>query len=233
MAKNSKKILITLIIVFFVLLTGTITCLFLAFSAISNNNFSFSFSQSSGIPDKNFSISKDFTNLKMADSPAHKFDFGNIDIFGPEFFKTEHDYLLRKMDEEFGNLRNRMKYFSGSFSNPSIKTTENQDEYIISVNLNSFGGSEENINIDVKGRRVVISGKYKDENSESKSYKSSSFYQSLTLSQKVDASKIKTQRKENILTFIIPKVSNKKVDDKYKDKSPEYVEFEKLKDNFI
>lgn len=127
-----------------------------------------------------------------------------------------HQKLIEKMNKDMDALMKEnadsSQYFTvsskvstGNYT--AIKTEEIQDKYKITISLSAFDNNPDNVNVEVKGNKVIISAlcKSNDKNEST----SSQFYQSLTLHAKIDANLIEKYQRGNSLIIIIPKMNNK------------------------
>jgi len=94
-------------------------------------------------------------------------------------------------------------------NSPTIKTESTLNEYKITVNLKTLGEDENNVNLEIKDNIVNISAKYENKKDD-RIISSSSFYQSFTLPEKIDSSKIKKIKQGSNLIITIPKVEPSK-----------------------
>lgn len=119
------------------------------------------------------------------------------------------------------------------FSNSAtMRTEETPNEYKISVNLKNLGGDENNVKFDIKGNQVTVSAKY-EKKKDDKVLSSSSFYQSFTLAEKIDSSKISRVRNGDELVITIPKSAQSKETQKSKTPQELYRELLLKKGDFI
>lgn len=93
-------------------------------------------------------------------------------------------------------------------NNNSLRTQETPDAYKITIDLKPFNNDEKNVKVEVKGKTVTISAKYKSDDDKSK-FNSSQFYQSLTLPAKVDEKSIIQKKEGDLLVITIPKSPKK------------------------
>lgn len=129
-----------------------------------------------------------------------------------DMMMENHQKLIDKMNKDMDALMKQnpdsSQYFTvnskvstGNYT--AIKTEETSDAYKITIALSSFNNDPNNVKIDIKGNRVIISALYKA--NDNKEASSSQFYQSLTLTSKIDANSIKKYQEKNSLIIEIPK----------------------------
>ncbi|OGI23426.1 MAG: hypothetical protein A2287_02530 [Candidatus Melainabacteria bacterium RIFOXYA12_FULL_32_12] len=182
MSKNSK-FLATLGIGFIAIFLGSLTAVFLVFShIIKTTNVSY------------ISVDSLFDNLS-------NFNSSNTSIF------NDIDNQINKIFKEVQTLLPSFNFNAKlNLSNsPTIKTESTPNEYKITVNLKTLGEDENNVNLEIKDNIVNISAKYENKKDD-RIISSSSFYQSFTLPEKIDSSKIKKVKQGSNLIITIPKV---------------------------
>lgn len=115
------------------------------------------------------------------------------------------DAMMKEASDSANYVTVNSKVSSGSYT--GIKTEETPNGYKITIALNSFDNNPDNVKIEVKGNKVIISAQYKS--SDKKESTSSQFYQSLTLGEKIDESSIKKHQEGKFLIIEIPKKNKK------------------------
>lgn len=90
----------------------------------------------------------------------------------------------------------------------TIKTEETKDAYKIKINLKPFNNDLKNVKVKISGDKVSISAQYKSKDKHE--FKSSQFYQSLTLPKKIDVKTVKQEKEGDSLVVTIPKTEAKK-----------------------
>lgn len=152
----------------------------------------------------NFTQPSYFIPAVMADSAEMSKQF--------DVMMENHQKIIEKMNKEMDALMKEntdsSQYFTvsskvstGNFT--AIKTEEMPTLYKITIALSSFNNDPKNVNVEIKGNRVIISALYKA--NDNKEASSSQFYQSLTLASKIDANSIKKYQEKNSLIIEIPK----------------------------
>lgn len=111
------------------------------------------------------------------------------------------DAMMKEASDSANYVTVNSKVSTGSYT--GIKTEETPSGYRITIALNSFDNNPDNVKIEVKGNKVIISAQYKS--SDKKESTSSQFYQSLTLSEKIDENSIKKHQEGKFLIIEIPK----------------------------
>jgi HSP20 family protein len=97
---------------------------------------------------------------------------------------------------------------------PTADISESQDEYVIKMNLPEV--KKEDVNIEVDGNTITVTGERKQEREENKDteIRVESFYgsfaRSFVLPDNIDTSKIEAQTKDGVLKIRIPKKNTAK-----------------------
>ena len=120
--------------------------------------------------------------------------------------------ISQNIDRDFDNLIRDTQRFtfyprfvhaiSPAFA--SIRTEDNRDSYKILLNLKSFGNNEKNVAVKASGNRLTVIAKYENKDKD-RFFNSSNFYQSVLLPKKIDPSKIKKEKKGDMLIISVPK----------------------------
>ncbi|EKE04225.1 MAG: hypothetical protein ACD_20C00095G0004 [uncultured bacterium] len=187
MSKNSKFLLV-LGLGFIAVFLGSLTAFFIVFGQIAKNT-DLSYITAG-------SFSRDFSTVNLPDSDI----FTDIDSKINEIFKEVQSFSPKM------NFQHNLNFST----TPTIKTENNSNEYKITVDLKSLGNDEKNVNLDIKDNRITISAKYENKKDD-KILNSSSFYQSFSLSEKIDVSKVKKEKQGNNLIIAIPKTEYSQV----------------------
>lgn len=127
-----------------------------------------------------------------------------------------HQKLIEKMNKDMDAIMKQApdsaQYFTvnskvstGNYT--AIKTEETPNNYKITISLSAFNNNPDNVKVEVKGNRVIISALYKS--NDKKESTSSQFYQALTLPSKIDEKAIKKHQENNLLIIEIPKRNKK------------------------
>lgn len=111
--------------------------------------------------------------------------------------------------EEWDSLFNRPYHPAFYTTRSASQITENDKAYIISVDMP--GVDKKEINLEVTGNRIMVSGERKDERkSKEKSERSySSYQQSFTLPEDAELNKIQAESKNGVLEITVPKTGKK------------------------
>lgn len=115
------------------------------------------------------------------------------------------DAMMKEASDSANYVTVNSKVSEGSYT--GIKTEETSNLYKITIALSAFDNNPDNVKIEVKGNKVIISAQYKS--SDKKESTSSQFYQSLTLSEKIDENSIKKHQEGKFLIIEIPKKNKK------------------------
>lgn len=118
-----------------------------------------------------------------------------------EKMNKDMDAMMKQAADSANYITVNSKVSTGNYT--AIKTEETKDNYKITIALSSFDNNPDNVKIDVKGNKVVISAQCKS--SDKKESSSSQFYQSLTLPEKIDVNLIKKHQEGKSLIIEIPK----------------------------
>lgn len=141
----------------------------------------------------------------------------HITYLRDDFF--DGDRFMTQMNEEFNNLEKQNQNFifhhpfilkEKDFPNyATIKTENNPTDYKVIINLKSFGNNEKNVNVKTEDNRLTIQAKYENKDKNHHLHNSSSFYQTVGLSEKINPSKIIKEKNGDMLTITIPKTISK------------------------
>lgn len=85
----------------------------------------------------------------------------------------------------------------------ALNVNENQDNYILKLNLKPFGNDANNVKTDIKDNKIIISANYK--NKDKNNLSSATFYQSLSLPKKITFAQMKKTAKDGFLTITVKK----------------------------
>lgn len=118
-----------------------------------------------------------------------------------EKMNKDMDAMIKEASDSANYITVNSKVSSGNYT--AVKTEETKDNYKITIALSSFDNNPDNVKIEVKGNKVVISAQCKSNDKNASS--SSQFYQSLTLPEKIDANAIKKHQEGHSLIIEIPK----------------------------
>lgn len=146
-------------------------------------------------------------------SPSPK-DMNAIFENNKKMLEQQEEFFDRFNDEVEDSLEH---YPTGArfvyVNNNSLSTQETPDMYKVTIDLKPFNNDEKNVQVEVKGKTVTISAKYKsndsDDEKEGKQFSSSQFYQTLTLPSKIDEKSVKKQKEGSYLIITIPKAVKK------------------------
>lgn len=122
-----------------------------------------------------------------------------------EKMNRDMDTMMKQASDSANYVTVNSKVSAGNYT--AIKTEETPSGYRITIALSSFNNNPDNVNVEVKGNKVIISAQYKS--SDKKESSSSQFYQSLVLPEKIDANSIKKHQEGNSLIIEIPKKNKK------------------------
>jgi len=114
---------------------------------------------------------------------------------------NDMDALMKQNSDSSEYFTVNSKVSTGNYT--AIKTEETTEVYKITIALSSFDNNPDNVNIEIKGNRAIISAQYKS--SDKQESNSSQFYQSLTLPSKIDKNLIKKYQEGDFLIIEIPK----------------------------
>lgn len=125
-------------------------------------------------------------------------------------FDRRAEKLFEDMEKEMNSMTGmpafsslHMKNSSSFGVTPAVQTEATGKEYKIKVNLKAFGNNEENVKVKKEGNHLIVSAQYEQKGKDS--FNSSNFYNSFTVDEKTDISKLKKEKKGNTLLIIIPK----------------------------
>jgi HSP20 family molecular chaperone IbpA len=181
MSKNSKFLLI-LGISFLAVFLGSLTAFMLVFGQALKH-----------------------TQVYVADSAFTNSRMQNLSVPDDKFFDNIDKQLDGIMKEAQNFNHNFTLGYNSMLNAPAtIKTEDNPDQYKVIINLKSFGNDENNVKIDIKDNNLTVSAKYEDKK-DNKVVNSSSFYQTLSLINKVDPTKVKREKIGDNLVITIPK----------------------------
>lgn len=150
--------------------------------------------------------------------PRMNQNFSKDDDFDPY---SEMAKMREQMDEMFQNYIGRMNHDPGTtsiiqsnnFFDPNINMEEKEDQYVVTLDIAEL--DKNNVNVDIKESSITISGQYSREVKEDSqqgqihSHSYGSMLKTIALPKDADASKIKTDIKDNKLTITIPKKKNR------------------------
>lgn len=111
--------------------------------------------------------------------------------------------------EEWDSLFSRPVHPVFYMNRSASQITENEKAYTISVDMP--GVDKKEINLEVAGNRILVSGERKDERkTKEKSERSySSYQQSFTLPEDADLNKIEAQSENGVLKITVPRTGTK------------------------
>lgn len=111
--------------------------------------------------------------------------------------------------EEWDSLFSRPYHPAFYTARSASQITENEKAYIISIDMP--GVDKKEINLEVAGNRIMVSGERKDERkTKEKSERSySSYQQSFTLPDDADLNKIQAESENGVLKITVPKTGKK------------------------
>lgn len=111
--------------------------------------------------------------------------------------------------EEFDSLFSRAYHPTFYTTRSASQITENEKAYSISIDMP--GVDKKEINLEVVGNRILVSGERKDERkTKEKSERSySSYQQSFTLPDDADLNKIQAESENGVLQITVPKTGKK------------------------
>ena len=117
--------------------------------------------------------------------------------------------LDRMFDDTFGKGRSDL-WEDQSVSHPACEVEENDSHYVMSFDMP--GVSKKNIEIEVSGNRLLVTGERKNEQNTSayseRTY--GKFQRILTLPQGVDADRIEAHYQDGVLSLAVPKAESAK-----------------------
>jgi HSP20 family molecular chaperone IbpA len=147
--------------------------------------------------------------------------FGFNDPFGnswPGFINPGDSFveMQQRMDELMNSMTQGFPFFNqedfGFISNgPAISMSENADEYRVVISIPD--GQEVEVNTELTGNSLIVSGSVKNERDEnvsgftSRSMQESRFSQSLYLAEAVDEAGLNIERANNEIVISIPKMN--------------------------
>lgn len=111
--------------------------------------------------------------------------------------------------EEWDSLFNRPYHPSFYTARSVAQISENDKAYIISIDMP--GVEKKDINLEVTGNRIMVSGERKDERKtkETSARSYSSYQQSFSLPEDADLSKIQALSENGVLKITVPKTGRK------------------------
>lgn len=132
--------------------------------------------------------------------------FSDSPLFPSRSMLSDFDPFFRDFDRMLQTLRSR---WMDDFRPMAVDVHETEKEYILSYDIP--GMKREDLNIDLQGDRLVISGERKSEISESdrdtqrmeRQYRR--VYQSFTLPEDIDTEKIEASYEDGVLYLALPK----------------------------
>lgn len=150
-----------------------------------------------------------FSNMTKNASIAYAFDNGQSMHFAEDMFKQ-----MDNMDREFDRMMNehqkmlpliRMNH-NRIFDpeNETFRSEETPNDYKFIINLKPFGNDEKNVDFKAEKNRITVSAKYKNEKNKN-IFSSTSFYQSFSIPDKIDNSKIKKEKNGDKLVITVSK----------------------------
>lgn len=162
------------------------------------------------------SVTEDTQTLSgQLPNTAYQFKSDNLNQWDP--FK-EMQRLQDEIDQAFGRSFGRFdsnpafeSLFSQNGFHPKIDMRETKDAYVVHVDVP--GADEHNLNVSIEDQQLTISGSIeKQQESESSNQlfrerRSGHFSRSISLSEPVDASKMKTNYNNGVLEIVIPKAN--------------------------
>jgi HSP20 family molecular chaperone IbpA len=126
--------------------------------------------------------------------------------------------MQQRMDELMNSMTQGFPFFNqedfgfGFISNgPAISMSENADEYRVGISIPD--GQEVEVNTELTGNSLIVSGSVKNERDEnvsgftSRSMQESRFSQSLYLAEAVDEAGLNIERANNEIVISIPKMN--------------------------
>ena len=197
---ENKKILLILVVI--LLVASTIQSVFLVklYRAVDrSNNTTVELSETLN---GNSGLQKDFFK---------PFDLQNWDPY------EEFQFMRDQMERMFDNSNNRLQlspFFDEHRSQlgilPQTDLEEQDDRYVVTMNIP--GSDKAEINVDLDGTILTVKAKTKSDSSQRNAdnflrmeRSMGSFQRTLTLPGPVDASGMKTEYKDGVLTIIVPK----------------------------
>lgn len=182
---KDSKLIISLLVGFFAVFSGSLIAFLIVFSNFSNN-----------FQEQHSRQNYYYHGLSKVDVSGENL-FSQLDKHIASMFRRNQELLNPVLLKVVSGIT----YFSG------VTTEQDGKQIKITIDLKEFGGNENNVNLDIKDNTIELSAKYKQ--NKKNFVKSSSYIQSINLPYKVDKNSIKKEKQGNKLIIIIPAVGQR------------------------